>query len=119
MRHNNNNNNNNDNKRLEKTIRIKDVTLGKSESRRHSCREASSITLSHTDLRDLHTHRDTNANLCDSESKESIQWQGVTAVASICRTTPASPPEGVNAEAAKKYLQVTKVTIRYASNMSV
>ena len=40
---------------------------------------------SDTDLRHLHTHTDTNANLCDSVSKENIQWQSLTAVASTCR----------------------------------
>src|SRR3972149_5747027 len=43
---------------------------------------------SDSDLRHLHTHTDMNAHLCDSVSKESIQWHSVTAVAV---TTPASP----------------------------
>ena len=70
---------------------------------------------SDSDLRHLHTHTDMNAHLCDSVSKESIQWHSVTAVASICRDDSSI----ASAEAAKKYLQVAKVTIRYASNMSV
>src|SRR3972149_8856649 len=47
-------------------------------------------------------------------------WPPLTGVAPKCRTTPASPlGRSKVLKQPRKHLQVPKVTIRYASNMSV